>query len=315
VCAGVVPAHGWDYVPEKLFEKVVDSFVVYAGDKPVRIQTKEPFMAIVSRLELGQHQLDLAKKAGADVRSEAKVVGLDQKQNEVKIDGGSSIAFNKLIAADGSNSIIRRSLGFKSGILFNCVKYSIPSDYKDLELYFDLKNFGFIYGGLFPHKGEAFFEIAALTRWYKVSDVDRIFVKWLKKREFDFSEVNKQAAPIYMGYHGFRHGNIFLTGDAASFICTVTGAGIYQAFKSGEIAAKSIINPKWNYRPEIRDLLRHHRMLWWLLSIFNNHPEMCKRMIEKISVPAMAFIPYVLQVFAASNVVKNNTLSWILKEK
>jgi len=64
VCAGVVPAHGWDYVPEKLFEKVVDSFVVYAGDKPVRIQTKEPFMAIVSRLELGQHQLDLAKKLG-----------------------------------------------------------------------------------------------------------------------------------------------------------------------------------------------------------------------------------------------------------
>jgi len=135
----------------------------------------------------------------------------------VKIDGGSSIAFNKLIAADGSNSIIRRSLGFKSGILFNCVKYSIPSDYKDLELYFDLKNFGFYLRWTFSSQRRGIFEIAALTRWYKVSDVDRIFVKWLKKREFDFSEVNKQAAPIYMGYHGFRHGNIFLTGDAASF--------------------------------------------------------------------------------------------------
>jgi hypothetical protein len=33
--------------------------------------------------------------------------------------------------------------------------------------------------------------------------------------------------------------------------------GIYQAIRSG--AARAIIDPKWNYKPEVRDLLKYHR--------------------------------------------------------
>ena len=49
-----------------------------------------------------------------------------------------------------------------------------------------------------------------------------------------------------------------MTGDAASFACSIDGEGIYQPYISG--AASAIIDPKWNYRSEVRDLLRYHKM-------------------------------------------------------
>jgi len=95
-------------------------------------------------------------------------------------------------------------------------------------------------------------------------EMNERFNRWAEEKGIDLSKAKKRAHPIYNGYHGFKHGNIFLTGDAASFVCTADEEGIYQALKSGEIAAKCIIDPRWNYKPELRDLVRYHRYLGWL---------------------------------------------------
>jgi Dehydrogenases (flavoproteins) len=69
-----------------------------------------------------------------------------------------------------------------------------------------------------------------------------------------------KAAPIKFNYNGFRFGDIFLVGDAASFNFTTVGEGIYQAMRSGEIAAKAIIDPTYRWKDDIEQLLIYHRL-------------------------------------------------------
>ena len=106
------------------------------------------------------------------------------------------------------------------------------------------------------------------------------FNRWAEEKGIDLSKAKRRAYPEYWGYHGFKHGNIFLTGDA--FACTVDGEGIYQAIRSGEIAAKTIIDPKWNYKPELRDLLRYHKYLGWLLPWMLVFPDFSRKLIENL---------------------------------
>jgi hypothetical protein len=50
--------------------------------------------------------------------------------------------------------------------------------------------------------------------------------------------------------------------------------GIYQAIRSG--AARAIIDPKWNYGSEVRDLIKYHRYGGWIIprmTVFQNCPE------------------------------------------
>jgi flavin-dependent dehydrogenase len=57
--------------------------------------------------------------------------------------------------------------------------------------------------------------------------------RWAEEKGIDLSKAKREGHPIYMGYHGFKHDNIFLTGDAASFAGPMGGEGIYQAIRSG----------------------------------------------------------------------------------
>jgi len=64
-CAGGLPPHAMEYFPEELFENVVNSITLWVGDKKLVVDLNEPLVALVSRLEIGQYQLKLAKEAGA----------------------------------------------------------------------------------------------------------------------------------------------------------------------------------------------------------------------------------------------------------
>jgi len=72
-----------EYFPEELFENVVNSITLWVGDKKLVVDLNEPLVALVSRLEIGQYQLKLAKEAGAQVLASTPVKGLDREKNEV----------------------------------------------------------------------------------------------------------------------------------------------------------------------------------------------------------------------------------------
>jgi len=154
-CAGGLPPHAMKYFPEELFENVVNSVTLWVGDKKLVVDLNEPMIALVSRLEIGQYQLKLAKEAGAGIMAGTPVKGLDREKNEVILNDGERIGYKYLIAADGSTSVIRRALGYNTKQMVQCIEYPVTGNFDELEVHFDLKKYGATYVWLFPHKGYA----------------------------------------------------------------------------------------------------------------------------------------------------------------
>jgi len=66
-CAGALFQHAMEYFPEDFYERVINSITLYLGDSKILFSSSRPVIAMVSRLELGQYQLRLAKEAGAQI--------------------------------------------------------------------------------------------------------------------------------------------------------------------------------------------------------------------------------------------------------
>ena len=292
-CAGGLFPHAMKYFPDELYEKVINSVTFHMGDKEFEVSSGNPVMVLISRPDIGQYQLKLAKEGGAGIMAETPVKGLDREKNEIILKDGERIGYKRLIAADGSTSIIRRALGYNTMQMAQCIEYPIEGDFEKLEVHFDLKKYGLTYAWIFPHKGYASIGTGNLPSIVSAQEISKRFNQWAEERGIDLSKGKRMAHLIYVGYHGFKHGNIFLTGDAASFACSLDGEGIYQAIKSGEIAAKCITDPKWNYRSDIRDLLKYHRSMGWLLPWMVAFPGVFRLLLEDLGgmlMPALSNI-------------------------
>jgi hypothetical protein len=84
----------------------------------------------------------------------------------------------------------------------------------------------------------------------------------------------------------------------------VDGEGIYQAIKSGEIAAKCIIDPKWNYRPEVRDLLKYHRYGGWIIPWMLVFPKLSRNIAENLGKMFMPVISTVVPLVGSIKFVQ-----------
>jgi Dehydrogenases (flavoproteins) len=281
VCVGVSPPHTMKYFPDKLYERVFSSITLHIRNRDLVVNFDEPLVALISRLDMGQYQLKMARESGAKILANTAVKGLDRKKNEVILKDGERIVYGKLIAADGSNSTIRRQLGFNTNQMVQCIEHLVSGNFEKLELYFDLKDTMTTFW-IFPRKDCVSIGTGTFPSMMPASEMSERFNKWALDKGIDLAKAKRRAHPIYLGYHGFKHGNIFLTGDAASFACTVDGEGIYQAIRSGEIAAKAIIDPKWNYKSELKDLGRYHRYGGWIIPWMLVFPKLSRRIVENL---------------------------------
>jgi len=97
-------------------------------------------VAMISRLEMGQYQLKLAKEAGAQILAGTPVKGLDKEKNEVLLNDNERIGYKYLIAADGSNSVIRRALGYNTKQIGQAIEYPVSGNFENLEMFLILRN-------------------------------------------------------------------------------------------------------------------------------------------------------------------------------
>ena len=307
-CAGCIRPYTIKQIPPDLIENTVDHKNIWLGNKKILLRYHEPIVSFVSRLSLGQWQLKEAKSAGAEIFDNTKVIALDQSKNTVtcKCNDGEieEINYDYLIGADGSNSIVRRSLGYDTKQRCLYVEYHIPCEGKnarnDLEIFIDLVRFGPTYAWIFPHGKYLSVGTGTLQGLLPMKEMVKRFESWADAVDIDLNAegVMKRSWPIYMGYHGFQHGNIYLTGDAASFASTTTGEGIFQAMKSGEIAAKSILNPNWNYKMELIKLLVHHYSGGWIIPFAVEYPKFSLKIAENIGKNVLPSITPIASLFA-----------------
>ncbi len=246
-------------LPDKLFERKFKQIIVTTPHRKVKVKYDKPFVATLNRKELSEYMYREAKKSGANIIFGSSVS--DIGKNYV-VANGEKIYCDNIIGADGSSSIVRKSLGLTQHIGIG-IQYWVKKEFKDMEVHFDADKFGPWFTWIAPHKGLTSIGTGSDPRLIPSKKLKENLNSWCLENNIPISSVRFEGAPINYDYQGYKFNNKFLVGDAAGFTSGLTGEGIYFAMASGEDVAKMIINK--NHKPllinKILSIKRKHEMI------------------------------------------------------
>ena len=245
-------------LPNKVFERKFKKVVISTPYKKIEVKRKTPFVATLNRKKLSEWMFKEATKSGANIVFDAPVSKIGK---DYVITNGKKLFFDYLVGADGSYSVVRRSLELSQHVGIG-IQFWTKRKFKDMHIHFDVYRFGPWYSWVVPHKGITSIGTGTDPRLISIKKMKENLTNWCIENDYDISDAKFDSAPINGDYQGYRFNNKFLIGDAAGFPSGFTGEGIYFAMASGEDVAKTIINK--NHTPilinKVLDIKRKHEM-------------------------------------------------------
>lgn len=227
----------------------------------------------------------LLKHTEAEIRQGTKVRAVEERSDGVIVEtnGGERFESEFLIAADGANSFVARSLGLRRKKLMAGaieVEAVVPSEafarFADKPMFiFGEVRTGYLWifpksdhlsvgiGALHPKPGELQDTLARVMARYGIS--------------IDDQPQKGHPLPVYTRREPISTARTLLVGDAAGLVDPFTGEGIRFAIKSGRLAAEAILSghPERYSTLVDRKIGRNHRLGIVLTSLFYNLPEIC----------------------------------------
>ena len=238
------------------------------GGKEYSLPLRKP-LHIVDRTDLGRYQLDLirdSKNVIVETGTSAGHIAADH----ILLNEGRKIRYRYLVGADGSNSLVRRSLGLGNR-LYVGTQYIIPEAHDKLVWFFNPELLGSGYGWIFPHRtftsAGVFFNPAIFPARKAREALDKL----LQGYGLHFRDAKLEGAPVNCLYKGIKFNNIFLTGDAAGLASACTGEGMVYAVASGDDVARHIIDNSYRF-DRIRRLLKYKKRQEFILYVFDKLP-------------------------------------------
>ncbi|MBF0559215.1 MAG: geranylgeranyl reductase family protein [Nitrospirae bacterium] len=276
-CGGGIPSSAFEEldIPETCVKKKIKkiSIVSPAGEK-IDVELAGGYLCITERGSFDKHLRQLALEQGASImeglfnrfeENGNNVISVVQKKisrEEIRIKA------DYVIAADGITSKTASALKIPRPAAISTVSALIkPADYDACEFWFGTEHASNFYSWVFPSDGYASIGTGSTTPKNLTSFLD-VFVR--RRFHASLEEMNRQnllgktrafKMPEWNGTL-FNRGNVLFAGDAAGTVLPVLYEGIYYAMKSGELAARALIdgNPDlykklWNSRFRSRFLL------------------------------------------------------------
>ena len=209
----------------------------------VEFHLKKPDL-IIDREKFDLHLAEIAKKEGAKFFLNSKFKGFENKNKKylLKILNNKKIKnyeTDYLIGADGPGSEVAKSAGlFDSRKFFFGVQSRVKVKNENIvETYLIKKGFAWVV----PENRD----IARVGLCSEERDYNLVFKKFLKKRigkNFDKKIISYQAGliPVFNKKIKAYKDDVFLIGDAATFVKAASAGGIIQGLISAECAAASI---------------------------------------------------------------------------
>lgn len=276
-CAGGVTAKEiGSVVPKEFLSRTFNKGFVCFGEKQKQIEIVVPenALATIERSKLGGYMSEKCIEAGAEVMLDTRVVEI--AKDHVIDDKGNRYYFDFLVGADGSNSLVRKYLHIPITRIGSTIQYTVSRNFPNIEIYFDLKNWGPHYHWIFPHKNKTRIGTGSFDGTVSLKHVKYVFEQWLEKNNIDVSSAELESHPINSDYKGFKFDNVFLIGDAAGFTDAFTGEGIYPAIVSGQEAARKILDSNYGL-DKIQDLLVRKRRAEKPLRIYKKHTSLSQK--------------------------------------
>lgn len=284
-CGGGVSAHVLEQFPFS-FEPVVESRIraisYVLGRSLVTVPLPEQSVRMVMR---DQFDTYLLKHAQAEVREGSAVRAVQEDSDSVTIETvqGEQITGRFLIAADGANSIVSRSVGLRSRRLLAAaieVEASVPLDV--LQGFADTPRFifgelaiGYLWvfpkadhlsvgiGALHPHPGELQATLERVMGHMGIS--------------LEGQPHKGHPLPVYTRRERLGTARTLLVGDAAGLVDPFSGEGIRFAIKSGRLAAQAILSGHPEQYSSLVDeqIGRNHRLGMVLSGLFYSLQQPC----------------------------------------
>jgi geranylgeranyl reductase len=242
--------------------------VAFAGGRHVVLDAELTLVHTIARRDLGRHQLEWARAAGATVRAGVPATDIDLRERTVRA-GDRRIRWRHLIGADGADSAVRRALGLPSPRTYFAAEYNVPGlRLEPLRIECDPGTIANGYFWVFPHQAYTSVGAVAPKRVVPPAALRRYLDGRCDVLCVDREDVPFEGATLEVAYHGCHFpGGVHLAGDAAGVISSLTAEGIYAALVTGEEVARTILEPRAP-APKTASWLRtkrwHDRLSRWL---------------------------------------------------
>jgi len=231
-------------------EDVVDRFevrleyrrrFVRGGDGPLCLMTQ--------RRRLDAYLAEKAAAAGADFRDASKVDDLELDDEGVSATvGGKRVRAKALVGADGVNGVSARALGLDGRELGVALEGNCAHDRLDRERYAGrlVLEVGVVpggYGWAFPKGDHVNFGIGGWeSEGPRLRDHLRRLCVAHGVEVHQLTDLRGYRLPMRRPDSGLVRGRALLVGDAAGLVDPLSGDGLYEAFVSARLAARTILD-------------------------------------------------------------------------
>ncbi|HEX8948384.1 MAG TPA: geranylgeranyl reductase family protein [Dissulfurispiraceae bacterium] len=283
-CGGGIPSTALDelQIPEGVVKSRIGKIkIVSPAGQEVEIGLTGGHLCITNRGELDVKLRAMAEASGAAI-TEGEFIGFEEIGNSIvsvirkKADGEQlRIKSDYVIASDGITSKVGSALNSpRPDYLYTISAHMRPADYDCCEFWFGTEHAKNFYSWIFPAADRCSIGTGGTTP----RELSGLLDKFVRRRFAvplkNFAENNFSGkarvfkVPKWNGAL-FNIRNILFAGDAAGTVMPVTYEGIYYAMKSGEFAARAIMEGKPGTYKELWKKRFHTRFL--LMSKIKNH--------------------------------------------
>ena len=208
-----------------------------------------PIVSMTMRDKFDFLLLGTAERAGAKICSQCEVLDVVQGVDKVKIiTNRGSIWTRFVVAADGAMSMVARRAGWeKAPHLMPALECEVSVSHNDLRKFSHAARFDFAvvpsgYAWIFPKKEHL--SIGVLNAGRGRINLNQCFESYLKFvgiTEIKSLQRHGFVIPASPRKGTFVKRRVLLAGDAAGLADPVTGEGITFAIRSGQLAAKALL--------------------------------------------------------------------------
>jgi geranylgeranyl reductase family protein len=198
------------------------------------------------RAAFDQYLLQLAERAGAELRLGDSVAAIDIERQIVSLRSGEEIAFECLVGADGVNSIVAKTLygrAFNPARTAFALEAEVPRAMLPLQgdiVEFDFSAARWGYGWVFPKPTTVTIGVGGLHRLNPELRQRFDFYVATKGLRAGDLKVKGQFLPAGDIRREPGRGNILLCGDAAGAVEPISGEGIPFAIWTGAAAGRAV---------------------------------------------------------------------------